>query len=122
MPTLHSCPCGGEVSPGGKAPEGGAECLKCGRVFVSGEALIAAGGGWMHVCIRGGRRPKVERCQVEWCTGVSVALCDEPNDAGPGTCDFRMCVTHRLKVGRNRDRCPRHAAGMETLTRGGTTP
>lgn len=102
------CPCGGEVASGGKAPPGGGQCLGCERVFETLGAVSAAGGSAMHLCIRGPSRPKL--CQEDGCRSPHVALCDEPA-GGRGTCDRRICATHRTRVGDNRDRCPKHAGG-----------
>jgi hypothetical protein len=105
MPWMFTCPCGGEVAAGGKAPAGGGECMKCHRVFETAAAVTDAGGGAIHLC---GGRARPQRCQVPECTATSVALCDEPV-AGGRTCDRRLCRDHRIAVGRNRDRCPDHA-------------
>jgi hypothetical protein len=101
-------PCSGEVVAGGKAPEGGGECLKCGRTFDSAKALMDAGGSAGHVCVRGQRRPK---CGVPGCGRPQAALCDSPveRQGVKGTCDASMCDTHRTRVGPNRDHCPAHA-------------
>jgi hypothetical protein len=107
MPSFFSCPCGGQVVPGGHAPAGGGQCLTCGRVYVTTQTLLAAGGSSAIVCDRG-RSRRMAKCQVPDCGHEMVALCDEPD--GHGTCDFKMCSQHRTQVGNNRDRCPKHAA------------
>lgn len=101
-------PCNGEVVAGGNAPAGGGECLRCGRVFESAQAVVAAGGGAGFVCVRGQRR---KLCGVPSCGRPQVALCDHPVERGGrrGTCDASMCEAHRTRVGPNRDHCPAHA-------------
>jgi len=104
------CSCGGEVHPGGKAPQGGGECLRCERVYPDTAALHAAGGTIARLC---GVRARAERCSVSGCKGKVVALCDAPG-TGRRTCDRRLCEEHRARVGQNRDHCPEHA-GQQTL-------
>ena len=56
----------------------------------------------MISCSRGGRKT----CQTPGCSETSVALCDFKMPHG--TCDRRMCRTHRTPVGFNLDHCPIH--------------
>lgn len=116
MPATFLCPapCNGEVATGGDAPEGGGQCLRCGRVFDSGAAVASAGGGAAFVCVRG--RGRVQKCAEPGCGDPTTPLCDEPV-AGGRTCDRRMCDAHRTRVGRNRDRCPLHAPGAASRGR-----
>jgi hypothetical protein len=102
------CPCGGEIAPGGTAHVGGGDCLSCGKSFADTDAIGAAGG---TAAIVSARRAAQGVCQVEGCGSIlGVALCDEPVGARR-TCDLRLCEEHRVRVGHNRDRCPRHGAG-----------
>jgi hypothetical protein len=59
-------------------------------------------------------------CQEPGCTSPHVALCDYPLEgAAKGrTCDRRMCVRHRHRVGPNRDYCSTHRA----MSAAGKTP
>lgn len=111
---MHWCPtpCGGQVAAGGNAPEGGGECLTCGRLFGSAAALQEAGGTSAMICGGRGLGKPPQRC--EYCTRGMVALCDEPIGGGR-TCDRRMCAAHRSSVGRNRDRCPDHMRQMKLV-------
>jgi hypothetical protein len=122
MPWILLCPdpCGGQVVAGGKAPSGGGECQRCGRIFESAESVTAAGGGAAHLCVRGGRRP---RCSVPGCDRPQAALCDYPVErkGRKGTCDTSMCATHRTSVGPNRDHCPAHAKATATSHVGGAS-
>lgn len=110
MPSMFFCPdpCGGQVVAGGAAPAGGGQCLKCEKVWETGEALVKAGGGQAWICGGRGRRPT---CKVPNCGRPQAALCDFPIDrrGKRGTCDASMCEEHRTKVGPNRDHCPAHA-------------
>jgi hypothetical protein len=112
---MHLCPppCNGQVVPGGKAPPGGGECLRCGRVFEDGHALVGAGGATGFVCGGRGRR---KTCGVPGCTRPQAALCDYPveRNGKKGTCDASMCSTHRTSVAPNRDHCPAHVKAAAT--------
>ena len=46
-------------------------------------------------------------CQVNGCHEDHVALCDFPAADGK-TCDKRICITHRTRIGENVDYCPDH--------------
>ena len=114
--TLHLCPCGGEVVAGGKAPDGGGECLACGLVFADSAAVNAAGGSSVIACVGRWGRQRPMLCSTEGCRHEMVALCDEPT-APRRTCDRPMCTEHRTRVGRDRDRCPAHAPQLPLETR-----
>lgn len=69
---------------------------------------INLGGGVAWVCGR-----EVERllCSVPLCGRGGAYLCDHPvtRKGTAGTCDKRLCETHRKTVGPDRDLCPAHA-------------
>jgi hypothetical protein len=68
------------------------------------------------VCVRRSPEPGCAVCRDEGRRRASVALCDGPAKPGPSgrrsaTCDRRLCGSHRVRVGANRDLCPQCAAG-----------
>lgn len=71
------------------------------------------GGGMGIICSRGG---PVARCEVPGCQASGTQLCDWPVSKGK-TCDFRMCPSHALRVAREIDYCPEHAAERQARAR-----
>ena len=73
--------------------------------------------GTMVICSRGVRR---KGCEVPTCQQLEVALCDWPvtRKGKKGTCDLRLCSTHRWKVpgAKDSDYCPAHQKLHEQQT------
>jgi len=71
-------------------------------------------GGGVSAWICGVRAPRRAACSVPHCERPAAALCDFPLKTK--TCDAKLCETHRVKVGDDRDHCPAHArAGQLAL-------
>lgn len=72
---------------------------------MSCQRLDLGGGVFGWVC--GVRAPRRAPCSVPHCDRPTVALCDFPLKTK--TCDAKLCETHRVNVGPDRDMCPAHA-------------
>lgn len=67
--------------------------------------------GWTVVVCR----RSTGTCSVPGCSRAAAALCDYPvtRRGKAGTCSAKLCATHRMTVGQDRDLCPAHAKQQE---------